>query len=115
MGVDAFDADTYFFTNFFYDATSIATRNFNTDYQRWFKVEQLPIYPRMAMLGYDAGTSFLGALLKHGSAFTTQSADVQALQSPHVFMKYGGEQGGYINRSMMIIHLRPDGITEKME
>ena len=115
MGVDAFDADTYFFTNFFYDATSIPTRNFNTDYQRWFKVEQLPIYPRMAMLGYDAGTSFLGALLKHGSAFTTQSADVQALQSPHVFMKYWGEQGGYINRSMMIIHLRPDGITEKME
>lgn len=115
MGADAFDADVYFFTNFFYDATSVATRDFNTDYQRWFKVEQLPIYPRMAMLGHDAGAYMLGGLLKHGATFTDQPVEIQVLQSPHEFVAVGNGQGGYVNRSLMLIHLRPDGITEKME
>lgn len=115
FGAEAYDADVYFFTNFFYDANSIATRNFNTDYQRWFKVEQLHIYPRMAMLGYDAGTHMMKALLKHGTTFAAQPIECEALQSPHIFAPVENGKGGYINNSMMLIHLRPDGITEKMD
>lgn len=86
---------------------------FNTKYQQWFKSGLLNIYPRMAPLGYDFSIGFLGGIATYGYSFGNTDPrpnTVAALPKLQNEMRFVLAQpnGGYVNRSMWLVHFRND-------
>lgn len=106
--------DTYLFTNFFYDGHSSATRNLEAAYRNWFRTGLLDTHPRMALLGYDAGLYMMTGILEHGLNFNVQPLAVPLLQSEISFERAGEGNGGYVNKRVMFIHCKKNGVTEKV-
>ena len=102
--------DTYVPTNFYYNSIETRTRNFETAYRNWFKVDQQPVMPHYAAQGFDHARFFLKGLAEYGNAFLGNSHQNQLpvpLQSPLRF-KRATEQGGFMNDTFMLIHYQQD-------
>lgn len=110
---DLHSANTYIVSNFFYNPYSDLTKAFENEYKAWFSTPLLDFYPRMAMLGYDAGIDFMYGLLTYGMEFSTQEVDKISYQSDIHYVK-NGSKGGYVNDCVQFIHYRPDNIIEKI-
>ena len=109
MKKDIHEADTYILApSYFYPHTT-AGREFADSYRGWFGGELLECTPRMAPLGYDLAVSLLGGMKEHGHNFNTQPAAgaAKVLQSNIGFVK-AAPGGGYVNRSMWLVHFKPD-------
>lgn len=106
-------ADMYLMTSSYYYPGHTASASFAADYKRWFKADFVESTPRMAPLGYDLARSFLGNLATYGHDFSTHSplkgsvAAQTQLQSDIRFMSVGSN-GGYVSRSMWLIHYKRD-------
>jgi len=111
---DFYKENTYLFTNFFYNEYSPATRYLEAEYRRWFKTGMLDTYPRMALLGYDAGLYMMTGILEHGLNFNVQPLTLPLLQCSFSFERTGEGNGGYVNKCMMFIHYKKDGSIEKV-
>lgn len=109
-----FALNTYIYTNFYYDSYSSAVKRFERDYRTWFHADMMPIYPRMALLGFDNGLHILEGLARYGEAFSTQHMPAVPYQSAMHFVR-AGEKGGLINNHIWFVHYRPDGHIEKIE
>lgn len=106
-------ADTYILAaNYFYPYTQ-AAKAFTKKYELWFKTPMLDSRPRMAPLGFDFSQSFLGGLAAYGYDFNTQPPAANSLtalpklQTDLRFISVG-QGGGYLNRSMWLVHFKPD-------
>lgn len=106
-------ANTYIIAaNYFYPHTTASAR-FKSDYQRWFKTDFVDSTPRMAPLGYDFSCGFLGGMAIYGHEFSTQLplvgtlAAQPRLQTESRFMSLGNG-GGYVCRSMWLVHFKKD-------
>lgn len=106
-------ADMYLMTSSYFYPYNTASMNFTAEYKRWFKADFVESTPRMAPLGYDFARSFLGNLATYGYDFNTQSplkgsvAAEPQLQSDMRFRAVG-PNGGYVSRSMWLIHYKKD-------
>lgn len=108
-----YEADTYLFSNHFYNPYSADTRTFEAEYKNNFDSALVDVYPRMALLGYDTGMFWMNGLLKYGKDFSTQDVVTRSLQSDIRFVRVA-DNGGYVNDCMQYIHYRPDGKVEQI-
>ena len=98
--------------NYYFPYTSAAIA-FNNNYKHWFKSDMLNIYPKMAPLGYDFSIGFLGGMANYGHNFGANNplpntvAALPKLQNEMRFEK-ANSQGGYVSRSMWLVHFRKD-------
>ena len=105
--------NAYIYSNAFFNPWSETTNALKAKYTQWFKSEILDTAPRMFMLGYDSGLTFINGLSAYGKDFGTQDQKLPLQQSDIVFKKISAT-GGYINGSMWFIHYRPDYQIEKV-
>ncbi len=107
------EADTYVLTPNYYYPHTTAAKAFEENYRSHFRTGLLSCSPRMAPLGYDLARGFLGNLATYGHDFNTQTAKDNTvaaqpkLQSEARFASVGG-QGGYVSRSMWLVHFKKD-------
>jgi Predicted glycosyl hydrolase len=109
--------DTYIYSPFYMDDNDSKSRNFLSDYQRWYNNKSLiNTHPKYGVLGYDTGIAFLTALRKNGKNFESNlnSINVSSLQTPFLFKKVNST-GGYMNNGFYLIHYRKDGSIVKTE
>ncbi len=114
---DFYKNDTYIFTPFYLSDNDYKTKQFISNYQKWYNNKSLiNTYPKYAALGYDTGIYFLTALLKYGKNFESaiNSISVPALQTPINFDKIN-TNGGYMNNGFYIIHYKSNGSVDKIE
>lgn len=114
---DFYKNDTYIFTPFYLSDDDYKTKQFVSNYQKWYNNKSLiNTYPKYAALGYDTGIYFLTALLKYGKDFESaiNSISVPALQTPIIFNKIN-MNGGYMNNGFYMIHYKTNGSVEKIE
>lgn len=111
---DFFAANTYFFTNAFYNPYDAGTQGFEQRYKTWFNEPLQNIYPRLALLGYDAGRYLMEGLSQYGENFGGQTVTVNGLQSRIHFEHTTSSRGGYVNGCMQFIHYGPDRTIEKL-
>ena len=111
--VDMHEANTYIFTNSFFNPWSANTNKLKHDYAKWFKSDILDVTPRMFLLGYDSALTFINGLAQYGENFNTQNMNLPLQQSDIAFNKIN-EGGGYINASMWFIHYRSDFEIDKI-
>lgn len=106
------DADAYVFASNYYYPHTAAAQAFASRYRQWFKADLLDSKPRMAPLGYDFSRTFLANMATYGYDYTTQPAREGTLaaqgklQTDLKFLAVKG--GGYVNRSMWLIHFKRD-------
>ena len=108
---DLFFIDTYIYNNHFYNPYSAETQKKAEDYSKWFKMQPLPITPRMFLLGYDSGLKLMTGLNKYGKSYNTQKIEMTGLQENIEFMQES-KGSGYINNSMYFIHYRKNGVID---
>lgn len=106
-------ASTYIITPNFYFPYTKASIDFGKDYRQWFNAELLASNPRMAPLGYDFSIGFLAGMATYGHDFNTQNPQPNTvaarpkLQNQMLFAP-AGAGGGYVSRSMWLIHFKND-------
>ncbi|WP_311353877.1 LysM peptidoglycan-binding domain-containing protein [Alloprevotella tannerae] len=107
-------ADTYIYTNAFYNPYSRGIAEFNAQYKAWFNAEPLDVTPRMGLLGYDLATHLLQGFFTYGKNFTTQRAGTGMLQSD---MRFAATEagGGLVNNSVSFIHYKNDRTIEQLQ
>ena len=107
-------ADTYIYTNAFYNPYSRGIAEFNAQYKAWFNAEPLDVTPRMGLLGYDLATHLLQGFFTYGKNFTTQRAGTGMLQSD---MRFAATEagGGLVNNSVSFIHYKSDKTIEQIQ
>ncbi len=103
-----FAADTYVFTNHFYNKYAADTQRFAENYQMWFKTSLLDVYPRMALLGFDAGCYMLSGLKAYGAQFGTQKLKTTRYQTDIHFSPGVEARGYYVNDCMYFLHYGPN-------
>ncbi len=107
-----YKANTYLFTNFYYNTYSKESSQFEKNYKRWFKTDLAGTYPRMELLGYDSALCLLTGILEYGKAFGEQLVDAKMIQS-NIHFKRENSMGGYVNKCMWFIHYKPDHTIER--
>lgn len=110
---DLYAADTYVFMNHFYNPYAGTTQRFADEYKAWFGTTFLDVYPKMALLGYDAGLQFMNGLKRYGKDFATQSVPAKFHQTDLHFSPTL-KTGGYVNDCMYFIHYRPTRTIDKL-
>ena len=107
-------ADTYIYTNAFYNPYSRGIAEFNAQYKAWFNADPLDVTPRMGLLGYDLATHLLQGFFTYGKNFTTQRAGTGMLQSD---MRFAATEagGGLVNNSISFIHYKNDRTIEQLQ
>ena len=105
------NANTYVFTNSFYNSGDAQTAQFERTYRGWFKQDLLKTTPRMGLLGYDCGKVLIHGLSIYGADYATQELKMPFLQSDIQFQRIGAT-GGYVNQSCYLIHFSPNGIEK---
>ncbi|MGM9688909.1 MAG: LysM peptidoglycan-binding domain-containing protein [Alloprevotella sp.] len=116
---DMHAASTYIITPNFYFPYTKASMDFSKNYRQWFNTELLSSNPRMAPLGYDFSIGFLAGMATYGHDFNTQSPQPNTvaarpkLQNQMLFAP-AGTGGGYVSRSMWLIHFKTDQSIVKL-
>ncbi len=108
-----FALDTYVFSNFYYDSYSAAVKRFEKSYAGWFHTDIMPLYPRMALLGFDNGMHLLRGLSRYGKAFATQSVPATPFQSMMKFERVG-PAGGVVNNHVWFVHYHRNRSIDKI-
>ena len=112
-------ADAYIMTTDWFCKLTEASQKFMNDYKRWFNTNLLDSKPRMAPLGYDIALRVSGGMGDYGYDFGEQTpipgtvAATTPLQSEIQFMKVGNG-AGYMNKSLLFVHFKPDGNIVKV-
>ena len=107
------ETDIYILAPNYYFPYTTSAISFNNKYKQWFKSDLLNIYPRMAPLGYDFSIGFLGGMAEYGHQLGTNKphlnsiANQPKLQNEIRFEK-ANNIGGYVSRSMWLVHFRKD-------
>lgn len=91
--------NTYVPTNFYYNEASAQTQEIEAKYRQHFNQPMSYALPHFALTGYDHAMYFIGNRR-------------QWLQTPLNFKKTGN--GGYRNKTFMLIHYKPNGGIEAL-
>ena len=99
-----------FFTTFFHNPNSTSTLSFNQKFRRAFGRDQLNVYPRYGMLGYDVANFFVRHRYEQGEEFlpNIENLSMQAYQNPLHFA-HKNAWSGFVNNAMMFVQYNNDG------
>jgi LysM repeat protein/ABC-type branched-subunit amino acid transport system substrate-binding protein len=100
---------TYIYSSFFVDESDIETKEFISNFRKWYRRDLMNIYPRYAMLGYDTGLFFLTALYRYGLNFeqNIHHLRVKTIQFAFNFERVNN-WGGFINTGLYLVYYSPD-------
>jgi LysM repeat protein/ABC-type branched-subunit amino acid transport system substrate-binding protein len=100
-----FELDTYFYSSFYINNLSPATKAFNKAYRRWYSKEMLTSYPKYGMLGYDTALFFLSGLGQYGTGLehNLPSLDFTPVQTGFKFERVNN-WGGFVNKKVFFVH-----------
>jgi LysM repeat protein len=100
-----FEVDTYFYSSFYANNLSSATKAFNQAYRRWYSKEMLTSYPKYGMLGFDTALFFLTGLNKYGTGleYNLSSLELIPVQTGFKFER-ASNWGGFVNKKVFFIH-----------
>ena len=103
-----YDQNVYMFTKFYANPFDAGVRAFYRDYKAWYGREPMPVHPRYALRGYDAGRFFLGLLGDYGRDFGPQADGALSEASLQDVMSFrAAEGGGYVNRAFYLVNFKP--------
>jgi len=109
--LDDFHAlDTYIYSLFYADNMESAVKSFYNKYKNWYsKSPAMLSFPKYAMLGFDTGMYFFGAMQKYGENFENSLAKIKynSLQTGFNFER-ANNWGGFINTNIYLIHFNSD-------
>ncbi|MBQ9559349.1 MAG: ABC transporter substrate-binding protein [Bacteroidaceae bacterium] len=103
---DFYALDTRVFSAYYRNPLSGRVLKFEQQYRQNFGKASRNSFPRAEMLGYDLGCYFLRGLARYGADFDNQHAamaEAQPLQQYFRFQRVG-EQGGFINLHVQLVH-----------
>ncbi len=107
--------DTFFYTPYYRNPMLQETTNFEQRYQTLFHAPMSVSYPRYGMMGFDMGYYFLKGLSKYGDFFEQRQGEMQLRPIQHPFRFVGGgNDEGYTNRAVQLIHYTPDQKVEQI-
>ncbi len=109
-----YNLDNYYKYNVFIPAAfytnplSAKTARIEQKYRWNFHADMLQALPRFAITGFDQGYYFIKGLSMYGSKFTGAAGVVgyTPIQTPLRFVRVG-DNGGYRNNSMLMVHYTP--------
>lgn len=109
--------NVHVFTPFFRNPFSEGNKQLDQKFAYWFKKQMINSYPRFCVLGFDAGYYFLHGLAEYGKdSFDNHIQDISSPANQHSFdFKRVSNWGGWINKSVKIIHYTPEQTIELME
>ncbi|MDR3251637.1 MAG: LysM peptidoglycan-binding domain-containing protein [Tannerella sp.] len=105
--LDDFHAlDTHIYSLFYADNTSTNVKLFYDKFKNWYSKSPQSIFtPKYAMLGFDTGMFFLGAIQTYGVNFENNLSKIKyrSLQTGFNFERVNN-WGGFMNTNVYIIH-----------
>jgi len=113
---DFFALNAYIYTPFYANNLSPEIRQFNARYKYWYQKNIIPTYPKFAILGFDTGLFFLGAINKYGANFENyiHQYTPRSLQSGFRFERVNN-WGGFINTNLYIVRFNKDYTISRTE
>ena len=102
---DFYQYDTHLFSAYYRNPLSGRVAKFEQQYAKNYTVPSRNSYPRAEMLGYDLAYFFIHGLATLGKDFDEQMSTLpqQPIQHGFNFTRVG-EQGGYINTFVQLVH-----------
>jgi LysM repeat protein len=102
---DFHDLNACIYTLFYADNMNSAVQNFYDKYKNWYSKSPLSFFPKYAMLGFDTGMFFFGAVHKYGENFETEldKMKYQSIQTGFNFERVNN-WGGFINTNIYLVH-----------
>ena len=90
-------------------------RRFTSRYKSFYQKSMHQTYPRYAMLGFDTGMYFIGALQKHGANFEENIRQMKynSLQMGLYYNERMSNWGGFMNQNIYIVHYNKDNTVTR--
>ena len=107
--------NTYIYTPFYANSRSANVRRFTSRYKSFYQKNMHQTYPRYAMLGFDTGMYFIGALQKHGANFEENIRQMK-YNSQQMGLYYNERMsnwGGFMNQNIYIVHYNKDNTVTR--
>lgn len=110
---DFYQFDTYVFSSYYRNPLSGRVVKFEQRYRQNFGTSSRNVFPRAEMIGYDLGYYFLHGLGVYGSQFDEKQGalEYQPVQNYFKFQRVG-EQGGYVNLHVQLVHYTPNNTIQ---
>ena len=107
--------DTYLPTPYYMNPLTYQTSRFEQKYRSNFHTDMMQTPQRFAASGFDHAFFFLKGLHKYGKAFNGAAGmfGYQPVQTPLKFERIGN--GGFQNRTMLLVHYKPEHSIEVMQ
>ena len=107
--------NTYIYTPFYANSRSANVRRFTSCYKSFYQKNMHQTYPRYAMLGFDTGMYFIGALQKHGANFEENIRQMKynSLQMGLYYNERMSNWGGFMNQNIYIVHYNKDNTVTR--
>ena len=107
--------NTYIYTPFYANSRSANVRRFTSRYKSFYQKNMHQTYPRYAMLGFDTGMYFIGALQKHGANFEENIRQMKynSLQMGLYYNERMSNWGGFMNQNIYIVHNNKDNTVTR--
>ena len=102
---DFYQYDTYVYSSYYRNPLSGRVARFEQTYKRNFNKTPRASFPRAEMLGYDLGCYFLNGMAMLGANFDEQQGTINQQPVQHYFnFQRVGEQGGFVNLNVQLVH-----------
>ena len=110
---DFYQFDTYIFSSYYRNPLSGRVVKFEQRYRQNFGTSSRNVFPRAEMVGYDLGYYFLHGLAVQGSRFDEMQGtlEYQPVQNYFKFQRVG-EQGGFVNLHVQLVHYTPNNTIQ---
>ena len=113
---DFYLLDTYVFTTFYRNPLARRSEEIDQQFTNWFHTPMASTFPRYALMGFDLGCFFLRGFSIFGNdrlAQNIQQVPARPYQHP-LFFEQAGEDNGYVNTFVQLIHYTPYQSIELM-
>ena len=105
--------NTYVPSVFYFNPLSASTKRLQQKFRWNFHTDMQGSLPRFAITGFDHAYFFLTGLHKEGSKFLGEKSNMDYVQTPLQFERYGN--GGLRNNTQLFVHYTPDNRVETIK
>ena len=115
-----YELDTWYHTAFYTDSSRPDAVSLGRLFRHMYGRDMGARYPRFGLLGFDIGHWFLGGMAHRGPApVETVFAGMTTYRSSTIQTGFNftrvSPEGGYVNSSVFVVHMRADGQTFKVD
>lgn len=112
---DFYQFNTYVYSPYYRNPLSGRTVKFEQQYLKNFSQPSRVSYPRAEMLGYDLGRYFIMGLVRYPGSFDEQPAGTNDYVQHDFRFQRVGEQGGYVNTFVQLVHYNPNNTIQTLK